>query len=268
MNNHNRKHPIEYLTVIMPIRIDSTEREDNLRTVLRLVCGYGLRTIVLEADKQPLFGTREWRNEPQIKDVEYLFIQDNLPVFHRTKYINNLLQEVESDIVAVWDTDILVPFCQILDGLRLIEQGNTIVYPYSGRYVMLPETVSRMVRQNVDFEYLKGQVFPPVFGRRFCGGVFLVHRPSYLLCGGENENFVGWGPEDAERLRRVRILGHRATWIGEGEAYHLYHPRGKNSDFQTNKDAIRMREELIKICSMDKEKLYKYIQLWKQVKKN
>ena len=31
---------------------------------------------------------------------------------------------------------------------------------------------------------------------------------AYLRAGGENEAFYGWGPEDAERVKRLEILDH------------------------------------------------------------
>ena len=110
-----------------------------------------------------------------------------------------------------------------------------------------------------DIENLKSLKLQSVFGRPFCGGVFLAHRQRYLQCGGENEHFTGWGPEDAERLRRVSILGHSVKWTEEGQAYHLNHSRGKNSDFYSEEDAIRLRKELVKVCSMEREELQDYI---------
>ena len=48
-------------------------------------------------------------------------------------------------------------------------------------------------------------------------------------------------------------------WTEEGQAYHLNHSRGKNSDFYSEEDAIRLRKELVKVCSMKKEELQDYI---------
>ena len=127
---------------------------------------------------------------------------------------------------------------------------------------MLSDRDSDMTRKAFDVEYLKSRRMQSVFGRKFCGGVFFVHRERYFECGGENEHFTGWGPEDAERLRRVSILGHKVCWTNASQAYHLNHPRGKNSDFFEEEATIRLRKELCKVCSMDQEELKHYIESW------
>lgn len=245
------------LAIVMPVRIDSDERKANLQAVLSHVSVLGCRVLVLEADSASKLAEEVW-----IKNAEYLFIKDESPVFHRTHYINMLLRKAETDIVSVWDADILVSYEQVAEAISLIEQGCTIAYPYNGEYVMLSDRDSEMTRKAFDIELLKSRRLQSVFGRKFCGGVFLVHRERYFECGGENERFTGWGPEDAERLRRVSILGHRVCWTNAGQAYHLNHPRGKNSDFFEEEAAIRLRKELCRVCSMDRDELKNYIGTW------
>ena len=109
---------------------------------------------------------------------------------------------------------------------------------------------------------LDSKQLPSYFGRPFCGGAYFVQRQCYLSLGGENEHFTGWGPEDVERQKRVEIMGHKIGWIKHGTAYHLNHPRGKNSNYFNRLYVCKMRNELIKICSMDKTELTKYIKTW------
>jgi hypothetical protein len=66
-------------------------------------------------------------------------------------------------------------------------------------------------------------------GRSSVGGAFIVNKQRYLKGGGENENFYGWGPEDAERLKRMEILEEPTQRI-EGPLFHLHHPRGGKLD--------------------------------------
>ena len=246
----------QLFTVVIPVRIDCEERKANLRTVLSLLSVLDCRILVLEADSKAKLQNENW-----ILGVEYLFIKDNSPVFYRTRYINMLLHIADTDIVSIWDTDVLISLEQLFEAISMIEQGCTIAYPYNGDFVMLTNIESDMARQRFDVEYLKGKKMQSIFGRKSCGGIFLVHRRRYLDCGGENEHFTGWGPEDAERLRRVSILGHKVSWTNAGQAYHLNHPRGKNSNFFEEEAAIRLRKELCKVCSMDKEQLRNYLSL-------
>lgn len=263
MNHSNvpcdRRDLSSLLTIIMPVRIDSDERMANLKAVLHHVCGLECRVILLEADKHSAFKDGSEMDVETMKFIRHEFVEDSSPVFHRTRYINRFLNEATTEIVAVWDADILIAYHQVYEAVDNILKGCTIAYPYNGEYVMLSEVESNAARRNFDIENLKSLKLQSVFGRPFCGGVFLAHRQRYLQCGGENEHFTGWGPEDAERLRRVSILGHSVKWTEEGQAYHLNHSRGKNSDFYSEEDAIRLRKELVKVCSMKKEELQDYI---------
>lgn len=242
------------LTIGIPVRIDSEERKANLLTVIKYLAALQCRVIVLEADAQP-----HACDTSSMNIVKYRFVEDANEVFHRTHYINQLLQMAQTEVVAIWDTDVLVDYGQILEALQMTQAGATISYPYDGRFVMLPEQFSTQTRRKLDFEYLRNLRMKSFLGRKLCGGAYLVHRQRYLQCGGENERFTGWGLEDAERLHRVTILGHKACHIPDGELFHLYHPRGVNSNYQAKEDARRMREEFIKICCMSFHELKSYI---------
>ncbi len=242
------------LTFVIPVRVDCGERADNLRAVLRHLCVLGCRVLVLEADAAPALGGADWPDA-----AEYTFVEDASPVFHRTRYINTLLRMAETDIVGVWDTDVLAGYGQICEAAGRIQAGCTIAYPYDGQFVMLPEQLSVRMRKTPDLEYLRAGRMKSFLGRRLCGGAYLVHRRRYLECGGENERFTGWGLGDAERLHRVRILGHDVSWTARGQLYHLYHPRGADSGYRSDEEADRLRRELVKVCCMDKETLMNYI---------
>ncbi len=244
------------LTIVFPVRIDSKERLENLRTALRHLAGWGCRIIVLEADGTPALEAEAWPEH-----VEYTFVEDTSAVFHRTRYINELLHMAGTDIVAVWDTDVLVDSALVHEAICNILAGCTIAFPYNGQFVMLSEQLSANMRKKTDLEYLRHLGLKSFLGRRLCGGAYLVHRLRYLQCGGENERFTGWGPEDAERFRRIRILGHKVAWTKDGQLYHLHHPRGANSDYQSEAEGDRLRREFIRICSMDKETLTSYMNI-------
>lgn len=244
------------LTIVFPVRVDCEERQANLCTVLQHLAGLRCRMIVMEADTVPALDKEDW---PDM--VEYTFVEDTSPVFHRTRYINALLRMADTDIVGVWDTDVLVEYPQIREAVQLVQSGCTIAYPYNGEFVMLSEQMSTNIRKRPDFAYLRQLGAKSFMGRISCGGAYLVHLRRYMQCGGENERFTGWGPEDAERLHRVRILGRRAEWIRSGQLYHLYHPRSANSCYQSEEDACNLRQEFVKICNMDRETLESYLAL-------
>lgn len=250
--NHPRL--CESLTFCIPVRIDCEERKENLLAVSEYLAALQCPVIVLEADALPHVNDTCCMN-----NVEYRFTEDTNTVFHRTHYINILLRMAPTEAVAIWDTDVLVDYNQISEALRLIQQGATLSYPYDGRFIMLSEQLSEQMRRKLDFEFLHNLGMKSFLGRKLCGGAFIAHKQRYLQCGGENERFTGWGPEDAERLHRVRILGHKACHIPSGELFHLYHPRGNSSNYQSKDDARRLREEFVKVCCMSSDELKSYI---------
>lgn len=252
MNTHPRI--CESLTFGIPVRIDSEERKENLLAVIEYLSVMQCPIIVLEADALPHVNETGCMN-----NVEYRFVEDTNTVFHRTHYINDLLRMAPTEAVAIWDTDVLVDYNQISEALQLIRQGATISYPYDGRFVMLSKELSTQTRRRLDFDYLRNLKMKSFLGRKLCGGAYIVHKQRYLQCGGENERFTGWGPEDAERMHRVRILGHKVCYIPSGELFHLYHPRGINSNYQSTDDARQLREEFIKVCCMSSHELKSYI---------
>ena len=91
------------------------------------------------------------------------------------------------------------------------------------------------------------------------GGAFLVSRKVHLQSGGENEHFYGWGPEDAERVKRMEILG-LPVYRASGPLFHLYHPRKENSWYGSADIELENRQEFLNVCSMTRSDLQKYIQ--------
>lgn len=248
-------------TFVIPFRIDSDERLRNLKAVLKWLEPLNAVIILLEADKLPK-ADGVFTN----KNITYIFIEDVNPIFHRTYYINMMMKKVRTEIVAVLDADVVINHSKIDEAIHsIIDDGQTIVYPYDSRLVYLSEEETEMFVKDMDLECLEQRDLSLLINRPSCGGVYLAHKKRYLALGGENEKFVGWGPEDAERMRRVTIMGGGVSWIGIGRAYHLYHPRLENSRYFNENVATELRLEFVKVCSMDKDELSAYIKLMNHI---
>lgn len=240
------------LTIVIPFRIDSTERERNLNLVVKFLLEYTqAEIIILEADIISRYAPVDHVR------LSYYFVFDNKRIFHRTHYINQLLHLSKTEIVGVWDTDVLLPTLQINSAVCRIMEGNTMCFPYKEKFINLTAKESLMVYQNTK----KISEFESKTGNYSVGGAFVVNKRKYLLAGGENETFYGWGPEDIERVKRLEILGYRIDWIS-GNIYHLYHPRGINSKCDDkNRDRFYL-QTLLNICCMSREKLSNHIKTW------
>jgi len=245
------------VTFVFPVRVDSKERETNLQTVLQLlVAETDSIFIIMEADKEPKLSLTF--NKERIK---YIYIEDNDPVFHRTKYLNQLLRYAQTPIVGIWDTDVVVRIVQIDEACEHIRNNHAIMsFPYNGRFLTVNSMASDVFRKEHNYQLLQNSY--SMYGKFATGGAFLVDRNKYIKAGGENENFYGWGPEDAERVKRMEIL-ELPIARAAGNLYHLYHPRGENSYFYDNIRRIQSLKELIKVCAMNKQELLDYIETWK-----
>lgn len=242
------------VTFVIPVRIDSSERSENLDMVLRQLSHRKQTTIlILEADIKPLYNLKKGYS-----NVKYLFVEDHDPVFHRTKYLNQLLREAETELVGIWDTDVILPDEQIDRALQDICEGKAVMsYPYDGRFYFCNSEESSCYRQQASIDYLLERVNRG----NYCmsnsvGGAFCVRKDFYLEAGGENETFYGWGLEDLERIRRMFILGLPVTRV-DGPLFHLFHPRNKNSYYKDEEAEIKSRQEFLKVCGMNSEGLKK-----------
>lgn len=244
------------LNILLPVRIDSEDRLNNLKAVLSWVDNIECPILLLEADQTPKLDTLI----NSFKHISYHFVEDGNPIFHRTKYINDLLRMAKSEIVAVWDADVILPYLQIDEAIECIKkQGATIVFPYNGTFYMLTPKQSALFREQQDLLRLQNEKLMSLMGRIACGGIYFVNRKRYLSLGGDNEKFVGWGPEDAERLHRIQIAGDKAQWIQSGPLYHLHHARNDWSDTDFQKSLLAMQKEFIKVCSLSQSEMWDYI---------
>lgn len=247
----------QQLSIVIPVRIDSLERLANLQAVVKFLLQQTKSPIIiLEAD------TISSIENLEISDrVHIIFRKDDNPIFHRTKYINELLRIAQTQFVGVWDSDIILAPQSIYDAVDIMEQGGIMCLPYNGECIFLSEEMSNRMRlcvtsilENKQIGLLEGFRV----GRPAVGGAYIVNRHEYLQVGGENETFYGWGPEDAERVKRIEILGHQVKRT-EGCLYHLNHPRGINSTLSSDVRGSQNLAEFSKICSMQTKELCKYI---------
>ena len=250
----------QIVTFIIPIRLDSPERERNLDLLLdTLVTIEHAEIRIMEGDNEP-----RYRLKRNYHNVVYSFIKDSDPVFHRTKYLNRLLQEASGSVVGIWDADVMIPEIQIQDAIREIKKGKAVMsYPYDGHFYMLTSKRSELFVQNKSYKQLEAEkknLYLP-HGPHSVGGAFLVNKQLYQQAGGENEHFYGWGPEDTERIKRMEILG-LPVYRAKGSLFHLYHPRKENSWFGNQEIELKNRREFLKVCSMTREELLQYIQTW------
>ncbi|MBN1186421.1 MAG: glycosyltransferase family 2 protein [Bacteroidales bacterium] len=253
MTSETRKDLTD-ITFTIPLRVDSDERIENLEIVIDFLKSHFFSNIiVLEAGMAEKYITAD--------DVIKIFVKDDDPVFHATKYRNEMIRRTTTNFVALWDSDVLAPVDQIIQAYELLRKNLTdVVFPYDGKFYDTHALFKSMYKENQDiaiFEYNVDK-FKLMHGLHSVGGAVFMNREKYLLAGMENEKIYGWGPDDYERVKRCEILGYKISWI-DGPLFHLHHPRGKSGWFYSDEINIRSKQEFFKVCRMNRQELSDYV---------
>lgn len=252
------KHNIPNLSILFSVRVDSDVRLRNiLATVTYYYNNIDCHILMLEADNESKLGNILSRSFPAIN---YVFIHDTNPIFHRTHYINEEFRLVKTRNAAVIDSDVIVHIKQLKEANTLLTDTSLVmVYPYDGRFINHSTLVSDKFRETIELNTFDN--IEVSLGFTSFGGAFLVNVERYKELGWENEYFPGWGPEDFEREHRLEILGHKPARI-MGKIHHLNHPRGINSSNLYAPLALTTKREYCKVCSMMPNELRQYISVW------
>jgi predicted glycosyltransferase involved in capsule biosynthesis len=254
------------VTFVIPVRIDSIERLDNLIVVSNYILSYCNTNItVLEADHRDTNILRKLLKP----NINVLFEENHLNIFHRTHFINKLVKGVDTKYVAVWDSDVIVAVKQLEDAVSILRNNTAdMVIPYNGRFLDTGLHVRDAYFSTLDIALLYNNVHDMrmLFGAGACGGGFFIDKEKYCMAGMENEYFLGWGIEDGERVRRLGIMGLTISKVNNGPMFHFTHPRNVNSNFRSIKAKEDALKEYLRISSMTRDELQNEISTWFHIK--
>ena len=162
------KHNLTDTTFIIPVRIESDDRLRNAITVCSfLLSKFDTNILIKEVNSEPVF-----ENEalPQIKEflggdpnIKYFFEKESdNSFFHKTRYFNELLSETNTDVIAAYDIDVLLPVSTYIESQRMCKEDYDLVYPFGfgtqedqvkwqKKVFASDELVSDFLNQNFDF---------------------------------------------------------------------------------------------------------------------
>lgn len=225
---------LTHTTFMIPFKRDHADREENLRAVRMWIEAHFLTNIVTT-------------------------YTDSRRLMHRTRMLNDMAREAETPVVVIMDTDCIVDRPQAFkDAETLILAGKAdFVRPFNTGNHLADREASR-AQGFFDKPDASRLVLQRVAGMPL-GGIVFCSRKAYWKAGGENENFIAYGPEDQERAHRWEKLGFRQAHV-EGTIWHVEHWRGPDSSvhqFTQSNDA-----EFEKVKAMTREQLEVYVQSW------
>lgn len=221
-------------TFIIPIRVESPDRERNLKACVRyLLKNTDGKIILKEASTRSVVPEilQEEIHNPRIK---YLF-EENSGAFHRTKYLNDMLTLVDTPIVSNYDVDVLLPAISYkMAEHAILRDGADVVYPY-------PESEDAQIRLTFSHEaetlFLAEPILESIhncqiqYWRAHAGFCFMAKKESYISAGAEFEGFISYGPEDVERLERFHKMGLNVLRLNM-KVIHMEHSRTPDSDLR------------------------------------
>lgn len=244
------------LTLIIPIYIDSEDRLSNTKSVLGYLNKWFKTNVIIHEliDTDTSLNFLGDYTNLSIKHITEYRNGDN---YHRTRQLNEMLNLVNTSVVLNYDIDVILPVNSYIESYNKISSGELdVVYPYGyGKY-------QKRVYQNFDRTNFNNEYDTLLIDNNFdiwdaaVGHCFFIRTDSYKSCGGENENFIAYGPEDVERYERFNKFGLRIGRI-EDYVYHFEHYRREFSSYM-NPDFLKNENLLKSIRSMDIELLRKY----------
>lgn len=167
----------------------------------------------------------------------YIFIEDHDPVFHRTKYINQLAKMSTEPILAIWDSDVVIPAKQIYEAVKYIRNRSCEVsFPYDGRFYEVDRILKELfIESACNLSFLEATVskMNTLYNKIQNGGALFISRDAFNNSNGEDESFYGWGPEDWNRIEKWKILNYRIKRV-KGPLFHLTHLRDINGNYRTH----------------------------------
>ena len=254
------KYDLTDTTIIMPVRIDTVVRLENLiLCVDHLQERLDTHIVVLEA--------APYSNgfiQRLLKDrVTYRFVEDKDPVYHKTKYMNMMTGDVKTDFVGMWEVDVIIDHEQILDALQHLRQNLCdIAYPYDGDFYDTSDLLRNHYAVHRDLEFLRANrgkmkllyKVEGVIGA--IGGAFFAKTDKYRLAGMENEDFYGWILDDGERHYRW-LSFDLEIYRSPGCLFHLTHSRDSAWVSSSKSHHKKARHDMNEIVNYTKVALYK-----------
>lgn len=251
-----RKLSLKDLTFTIPVQYDHPDRKQNLDLcVCMLQRDLDTKIIVGENNGDSFSNQKKWCK----------YVKFNYPDFHRTKMLNEMAEMCDTAFVVNYDCDNFIPPLQIYMMAVELRNGADMVYPFDGQSARMPrETWFKSFEKYLDCGIVRDTKFMGKNGGKprlaSVGHAVGFHKQRFFEGGGENENFISFGPEDVERFERFQRLGYKIKRI-EGAVYHMDHWCGPDSS-RRNKYFVQNHDELKKLRAMTDKELKDHIHSW------
>ncbi len=252
------------VTFIIPVRLESKDREFNFKYVMKFLCdNFKTNIIIKESDTESKVNHLLPDISINETKVITLFEKSEDPVFHRTRFLNEMLHLVRTSVAANYDIDVFLKPETYIRARNRILQGYDLVYPFAKGESQVQVAVPGS-RKEVAMDLFSPEFHSP--WQSLCGHCQFFNVKSYREGFMENENFMSYGAEDRERMVRFEKLGYKVMWLPDEIVYHIEHSRGANSS--TENPFFQHNEKLYRqLLDMSKEEMIAYYHQQEYLKK-
>lgn len=211
-------------TIMIPLKRDSKDRSENFHFVMKwLRSKFRTNIIVCENSPDGVFYFEECERYVDA------YIRMICKSFHRTAMLNSMAREAKTPVIAIYDADTIVDPPQSLQACqdKILSGEAFFGTPFNSEN----HCVFRTPAMYNFFDTMDHDLLSICQIRKAkvpFGGIVFCNREMFWECGGENENFVAYGPEDQERWHRWGVLGCPPFRV-HGTLYHFEHERGPDS---------------------------------------
>lgn len=268
------------LTIVIPVKIESSDRYNNLKTVLGYI-NHHFKTNIKIIEESNDTSRIDFLDELKNLNIDYKFYQvENGVTYHRTKYLNEMIFDTKTKVVSNYDSDVFFPVETYVNVVNsILKEEYDFIYPYimgnGQKQLFYSEWYNNPFKEWIFypmFKFVKEwdiNVFEnddnvKIYGSSYGHSVF-ASTQKYKEAFGENENFISYGPEDQERAYRFQKLGYNVTWY-DGYVYHIEHKRTSDSG-ESNPKFIENCKLFDYIKCLPKEDLIQYYNSQKYIKK-
>lgn len=245
-------HSVSKTTAIIPCRVDSPSRLRNIGVTVRyLLLHTDMNIVVTECDDdRKVFLESNER-------LDYRFKKNLDGFFHRTKLINEMLNDVTTPVVANYDADVILPGESYKFAEKLIlEENYDLVYPYGFEQYDQIKIPDDDTNQKFRETLMLSDLVLDERCKHFCryGHVQFFKTESYRSGFMENENYRHFCPEDEERGVRFKKLGYNVCWFKNWVLHQEHPPTPRELGVDTD-PIYRLHKSLM---SYDKQQLIDY----------
>lgn len=256
-----QKENLNDCTFTIPFRAETQDRIDNITTTINyLLHHFKTNIIIYETGKESIlkyFWQSAWN-----KSCRLFHHKEDKNIFHKTLLLNKAAKIATTPIIVSQDADVILNPDQYIYARNNIKKGKIhFCYPFNDLIVQIGiEEAKKLPKKRYKIHNLSFIIpkWPkPETSALSPGGCLFMNKKKYIEIGMENEEFINYGFEDAERKVRIQTLGYKIKYISGG-IYHLQHGK-TNTSSQYHPYHKHNRKLFVEMRYYNKEQMQDYV---------